>query len=158
MRAYARASRTRKAFDLICFGGGEFSRAEQSFLVDSCVADRVHCQSGDDSTLLHYYLHARAFIMPSIYEGFGLPLLEAMSAGCPVLSSDIPTAREVAGDTAAYFPAEDTAAMSEVLEAVLFDDALLGGNANAGRTRAADFSWSKCASETAAVYRSLCAS
>lgn len=62
----------------------------------------------NDADLLHYYRHARGFIFPSLYEGFGLPPLEAMSCGCPVLLSDIPVFRELFGEAArCYFPPSD---------------------------------------------------
>ena len=155
LRAYVQSARTRSAFDLICYGGGGFSQEEKSIIRNSGTESRIHLRSGDDSKLLHYYLHSRALIMPSIYEGFGLPLLEAMSAGCPLLCSDIPTSREVAGDAAAYFPSTDVEAISTSLETVLFDEDLLAQKVAVGRERVNGFSWVKCASETAAVYRSI---
>jgi len=150
VRAYIRSGRVCETFDLVCFGGADFSSEERSL-----AGGRLHFRGGDDATLLHYYVHARALVLPSVYEGFGLPIVEAMSAGCPVVCSDIPSSREIAGDGAAYFPPENVEAMTAVLERVLFDEEMLERNVALGRERAGQFSWSKCAAETAAVYRSL---
>jgi len=156
VQAYAGASRSNRAFDLVCYGGGAFSSHEKALLAGCGIADRVHQRSGDDSQLLHYYWHARALVLPSVYEGFGLPLLEAMSAGCPVLASDIPSSREVAGDAALYFSPTDTGSMTALFEAALFDDQGRTRQVQAGRERASQFSWTRCASQTADVYRALC--
>jgi len=155
VKAYAQSAATRTAFDLICFGGGKFSYNEKSLFLHSGTEGCIHFRSGNDAALLHYYLHARALVLPSRHEGFGLPLLEAMNAGCPLLCSDIPTTREVAGNAAAYFPALEVDAISAIFDKVLFDEELLAKNVALGRERVKTFSWRRCAAETAAVYRSV---
>lgn len=98
------------------------------------------------------FRHAHAFVMPSLYEGFGLPLVEAMSCGCPVLTSNRGSLAEIAGDGAQCFDPFDVHAMATALVALLRNpDELKRRRADALK-RSADFSWDKAAFETISVY------
>src|SRR5271165_39297 len=97
--------------------------------------------------LYELFRGARAFVYPSSFEGFGIPVLEAMAAGIPVACSDIPPLREIAGDTVIYFDPNDNVSMSGALRQVVEDSSRV----EAARARAADFTWEKCARETLAV-------
>jgi glycosyltransferase involved in cell wall biosynthesis len=98
------------------------------------------------------FRHAHAFIMPSLYEGFGLPLVEAMSCGCPVITSDRGSLPEIAGTGAQCFDAFDIHGMAAaVLELLRSPDELERRRADALR-RASDFSWDNAARETISVY------
>ena len=99
------------------------------------------------------YAAARAFVFPSLHEGFGLPVLEAMRRGVPVACSDRSTLPEVAGDAALLFDPEDVASIRGALERLLHDTELRERLRSAGRARAALFNWDATASATAAVYR-----
>ena len=101
------------------------------------------------------YASATLFAFPSLHEGFGLPVLEAMAAGAPVVASDIPAVREVAGDAAVLVPPADTGAWAEALSRVLESPSVQADLAGAGRRRAALFSWSKTAEATLGVYEEL---
>jgi glycosyltransferase involved in cell wall biosynthesis len=94
---------------------------------------------GDDTQLASLYAGAAAFAFPSKYEGFGLPVLEAMSYGAPVVASDAASIPEVGGDAALYFRCGDAGALSDALTRVLRDPALAARMADAGRARAAQF-------------------
>jgi glycosyltransferase involved in cell wall biosynthesis len=91
--------------------------------------------------LLRLYQRARAFIYPSTFEGFGMPVLEAMAAGIPLACSDIPPLREVAGDTAIYFDPSSEDAIAEALDRVL-------SNPPNGKERAREYSWESSARKT----------
>ena len=108
-----------------------------------------------ESALATLYRGASAFAFPSIYEGFGLPILEAMASGTPVVCSDIPSLTEVVGDAALRVPARDVEAWSSALESILEDEGLRGRLRAEGLRQAARFSWRRCAEETLAVYREL---
>ncbi len=95
---------------------------------------------------------AGALLQPSIYEGFGLPMLEAMACGCPVIASDIPPFREVTGGAALLFPPHDLGKFGDALREVVKSPALRRSLSQQSLGRAQDFSWDRCARETLGVY------
>jgi len=103
--------------------------------------------------IMSLYVGARVFAFPSLYEGFGLPLLEAMSAGAPILTSNTSSMPEVAGDAALYADPTSVESIRNGLERLLRDDALRRDLADRGRRREADFTWRRAAEETLASYR-----
>jgi alpha-1,3-rhamnosyl/mannosyltransferase len=98
------------------------------------------------------YAGARAFAYPALYEGFGLPPLEAMACGTPVLTSDCSAMPEVAGEAALTVNPRDVEAIREALQRLCEDDILRQQLGTAGHARAAGFTWARCAKRTAAVY------
>jgi len=101
-----------------------------------------------DRRLGELYAGACAFVFPSRYEGFGLPILEAMAYRVPVVASDAASIPEVAGDAALYFPAGDAVALAAALQLVLEDAQLADRLRAAGRARAAALTWDRCADAT----------
>lgn len=99
------------------------------------------------------YAGARLFAFPSLYEGFGLPVLEAMASGVPVVCSDSSSLPEVVGDAAAMCAAEDVDALNELLWRGLADEVWRRDAVEKGLQQARRFSWQRCAQETAAAYR-----
>jgi alpha-1,3-rhamnosyl/mannosyltransferase len=98
---------------------------------------------------------ARALVLPSFAEGFGLPVLEAQAAGTPVACSDLPALREAAGDAAVFFDPQDVASMATALTALLGDEEKRNLLRKNGRERAKEFSWSRTAERTAEVYEDV---
>ena len=98
------------------------------------------------------YAGAVAFVCPSQYEGFGLPVLEAMTLGVPVVCADAASLPEVVGDAALMFPSGDTEALVKSLSRVLHDSGLREGLSRAGLERAAGFTWELTAAATVAAY------
>jgi glycosyltransferase involved in cell wall biosynthesis len=95
---------------------------------------------------------AEALVMPSLYEGFGLPVLEAMACGTPVISSNASSLPELGGAAARYFDPHNTAEMAAAVEAVLSDSELRHDMRRQGMAQAARFSWKRTVGETLAVY------
>lgn len=96
---------------------------------------------------------AKIMVFPSLYEGFGLPVLEAMASGTPVIASDCASLPEVAGAAAAYVDPQDEDGLTEQMRRLLEDDKAWMGQRIAGLERSVQFSWRKCAAITADVYR-----
>ena len=135
--------------------GRPWSADEERRLVELGIRDCVHLLTdADDEELCRLYNQAAAFVSPSLYEGFGIPPLEAMACGCPMAASRIPATIEVAGECPIYFePAE----VESMLAA--FDVALSEGRnserVQAGLERVKCYSWDKTARQTLEVYRAL---
>jgi glycosyltransferase involved in cell wall biosynthesis len=103
-----------------------------------------------DAELIALYAGADALVLPSLYEGFGLPLLEAMQMGCPVLSSNSTSLPEIGGDAALYFDPHSAQSCADCLLRVL-DRPLMDRLRTAGRIRAASFTYAHTAAQTAAI-------
>jgi glycosyltransferase involved in cell wall biosynthesis len=138
-------------FQTVIFGSAEALRVP-------AIRDLTHnlnlIQTGYIETpeLAALFRHAHAFVMPSLYEGFGLPLVEAMSCGCPVITSDRGSLPEVAGTGAQCFDPLNIRAMAAAVVALLRSPEELQQKKVAALRRAADFSWDKAAQETIWVY------
>lgn len=120
------------------------------------LGDRVHFTGYvNDEVLKQYYAHAEALVFPSLYEGFGLPPLEAMACGCPVISSNVVSLPEVCGDAVIYC---DPYRPDDIAKKILFLTANLSLQSELrekGIQRAKQFTWDKCAEETATIIKEL---
>jgi glycosyltransferase involved in cell wall biosynthesis len=143
-------------FALVCFGGGEFAADEIAMARKAGIPDdRFIHVDGDDRILAALYRQATALVYPSLYEGFGLPPLEAMSLGCPVICSNSSSIPEVVGDAGAYFDPTDTGSIRDAIVETVSTPARLQDLQRAGPLRARQFSWAACAARTYDVYRSI---
>lgn len=111
-----------------------------------------------DADMPEFYNRAAVFAYPSLYEGFGLPILEAMACGTPVVSSSASSLPEVGGDAALYADPLDSRTFADQVARVLSDRELRRRMVEAGLHRASQFSWQRTAAETLAVYHSVCGS
>ncbi|MDZ4197942.1 MAG: glycosyltransferase family 1 protein [Kiritimatiellia bacterium] len=116
-------------------------------------ADIRHVRNADDHQLAALYASAAVLVFPSLYEGFGLPVLEAMQMGCPVIASNRSSLPEVAGGAALLVDPEDADALAKSMATILQNPAEAARLAQAGSRRAQEFSWERTARETLAVYR-----
>ncbi len=154
LKAIAASPRLSEGFDLVCFGGGPLTQDERA-LIDQLKLRGVRQVGGDDSILAGLYLGARALVYPSLYEGFGIPPLEAMSYGCPVVCSDVSSIPEVVGDAAETFDPYDVDSMRRAMELIVYDETMRQTLIERGRSQYKKFSWERCAQETLAVYGSV---
>ncbi|MCX7996721.1 MAG: glycosyltransferase family 4 protein [Patescibacteria group bacterium] len=104
-----------------------------------------------DEQVVALYRNALAFVLPSLYEGFGIPMLEAMAQGCPVIASQTASLPEIGADACLYFNPEDPADIADKLERISDDAGLRKELVTSGRRRVKNFSWARCAEETLAV-------
>lgn len=110
-----------------------------------------------DEAVADAYAGATATVYPSVYEGFGLPVIESMAAGAPVVAGDIGATREVAGGAALLVNPLDVQAIGSAMLRLIEDPALNDSMSAAGRARASGFTWEKSACEHIQVYRHVCA-
>jgi glycosyltransferase involved in cell wall biosynthesis len=150
LEAFRRLSATDPTLYLVLSGQG--LPGEEERIAALGIAGRTKIVRLSDRALPAAYRHAQAFVFPSRYEGFGLPLLEAMTAGCPALISDNPALLEVAGDTAEVVGADDVDGAVAALERLIGDRDLARRRRAAGLQRARDFTWRRTAEGTVAAY------
>ena len=156
LEAFALLKRTyKKPISLICWGSGEACRQRhQNILQAGGIADSVlfpELQS-DDTLLRQLYQQAELFVFPSIYEGFGLPPLEAMAAGAPVVCSRFASMPEVVGDAALYFDAKSPANMAETISSMLENEALRQEYSHRGSEHVRQFTWAKAAQQYMKIF------
>ena len=154
VKAYQRAG-LHKELALLCFGGDPFSATETALLEQLGLGKRVIYTSGGDAELHRAYSDALALVYPSLFEGFGLPLLEAMICGCPVVCGNHSSLPEVGGDAVFYADTGDIEALASALKRLAFDNALRSELAARGRRRAATFTWAASADAHLQAYGCL---
>tara|TARA_X000000950_G_scaffold29994_1_gene32448 strand:+ start:3033 stop:4103 length:1071 start_codon:yes stop_codon:yes gene_type:complete len=156
LKAYSSLNLIKKNYDIICFGGGELIKEELDTMKKYDIdLNSVHHFSGSDKLLINLYSNAEALIYASKYEGFGIPILEAMSCGCPVISSNTSSLPEVYGNSALTFSPESYEELMECLNKITSDENLKKKMIIDGYKREKNFSWKKCALETNNIYKKL---
>ena len=138
----------------IVWAGAEEALRDDPEAKNSGVSNIVRCGFVPNLDLAKLYRNAHAFLLPSLYEGFGMPLLEAMSCGCPVVCSDGGSLPEVAGTGAVVLP-HDLDLMSEAISVFLFDDDLRNEQKKRALARAAEFSWDRAANVVLGLYEEI---
>ena len=113
---------TDKTIKIVCAGGGAFTDAEMENIKSLHLSDRIIQRSFYDNELNTIYKNAAVFVFPSEYEGFGIPALEAMVCGCPVILSNTSSLPEIAGDAALYFEPNNINELSAAIFKILQDE------------------------------------
>ncbi len=156
LESYANNSALHQNYRLVCFGGGNFGRWETQHIERlKLSADRLTWMGGSDSVLMSLYRHATAFVYPSLYEGFGIPPLEAMAHDCPVVCSSGSSISEVVGDAGEFFDPHDPAAIAHAIDNVIGSQSRTAELRVLGQQRIKRFTWEQCASATHDVYSAL---
>lgn len=156
LKAIASSSKLKSELDVIAFGGGVFNSEEKQLITKLGLKEgQVRQVGGSDEVLAALYHQAVAFIYPSLYEGFGLPPLEAMAAGCPVVSSNTSSMPEVIGDAGIFFDPNNIESIQVAVENVVYSEQLKSDIIALGYKNIENFSWQKCADETLSIYKNL---
>ena len=156
LNVYASSNELNTRFSLVCFGGGRFTAKELAIQKHYGLChDQVQWFGGSDAKLAELYKNAIAFIYPSLYEGFGIPPLEAMSFNCPIVCSNGGSIPEIVGDAGEFFDPQNTEDLLRAITWVVDDDLNAEKLRLKGTNQLKKYSWSKCAQETIKVYQSL---
>ena len=157
-RALSQAPASLKEYPLIAVGARQSRGDDLLETVRSLgIAERVHCVGTVSGRALRVlYSHATAVLFPSIYEGFGFPVLEAMACGAPVLTSNVTALPEVAGDAALLVNPHDETDLLKALSRIVEDRSFRQTLIAKGLKQANRFTWQRTARETLAVYEALC--
>ena len=154
-QAFQLAGKKDKGLFLICVGGGPFTTSETRLFARLGISGKVRQMSMGDGELSAIYSRARALVYPSLYEGFGIPLLEAFTCGCPAAASNSSSLPEVGGDACLYFDPGNAGEMAEKIGALVEDGKLRDSLVEKGHLQARKFSWHITAAETKKVYLKL---
>jgi len=156
IKSFSLSERLKKDFNLIIFGG-ENSRLNGLNILKkyNIKKNKFRFVNGTNNDLKYYYKNVRIFIYPSRYEGFGIPLVESMRMGCPIISSNGGALKEIAGDGITYFDPDNVEDMKFKLESIIYDDTKLMNSIKYGYERCKKYSWKTCAEETYDTYENL---
>jgi len=132
--------------------GTLFTNAEVALLKQQKIFERTSVQFANEDELKELYANALCFVFPSLYEGFGIPILEAFACGCPLILSNASCFPEIAGNAGIYFEPKSIDDMREKIDRVICSESLRETLVNKGFERLKDFSWQRCARQTAEVY------
>jgi glycosyltransferase involved in cell wall biosynthesis len=135
--------------------GAPFNNSENKLISDLHLSDKVVQISASETMMVNLYRNAELFVYPSLYEGFGLPLLESMACHCPIVCSKTSCFPEIAGNAAKYFDPYSIENMFEVTSEVLNNPIIREDLVNRGLERIKHFTWQDCTNKHVRAYQSL---
>lgn len=141
---------------VVFVGGGKFSVEEFELIQKNAMDSRIKQYSVSDELLAKLYANAIAFVFPSTYEGFGIPVIEAFACGAPCILSDISIFREIAQQAAIYFDPLDITVIKQTILSLLDSDDIRNKLISAGKERIKSFSWAKSARQYIDCYEKAC--
>lgn len=153
LKSIAPTLQSEKDFYLVCAGGNGFNSKEQKMIADLGVSEKLIQKNFEDNELASYYSGAKCFVFPSEYEGFGIPVLEAMACGCPTVLAHHSSFPEVAGDAGVYFELNNEIDLRSKIVNLLQDEPLRQQYIDKGLAQAQKFSWQKTARESLEILR-----
>lgn len=151
LRATADLLRRDRGLFVVCTGP-PFTSDELDSFEALGVRDQVTHFSVDDEQLAELYRKAEVFVFPSLYEGFGMPLLEAFSCRCPVVASDTAVFREIGGDAVTFFQPKDPGSIGDAIRSTLENRTLRDEMVERGHKRSRRFSWQQTTDQTLCTY------
>lgn len=157
LKACSLSKQLKNKLKILTFGGGKFTRNEKAVISDLGFNEGSVVQiNGTDDVLAKLYSAATCFVYPSLYEGFGLPPLEAMACGCPVLSSNTSSMPEVTNSACEYFDPKSCEEMCCAIENIVLSETRRIQLRSLGFKNVKQFTWEGCAQNTLKVYAELC--
>lgn len=141
---------------LICAGGGDFTTEEKEVIGKLGLENQIIQKYFNEDELGYFYNRAICFVFPSLYEGFGIPVLESMTCGCPVVLGRHSSFPEVAGDAGVYFDINSAHDLKDKISSIVQNESLRNEYSQRGLERAKKFSWEKAAKECLIVYKKAC--
>lgn len=155
MEAIAPIMKLERDLFIVCVGGDPLNGDEQVFFERLEVSARIIQKSLSDAELVFAYKHALCFVFPSLYEGFGMPILEAFANDCPIAASDTSCFPEIAGDAAVYFDPEDGESIAGAINSILNNPQKRNDLIQKGRIRGRMFSREEMIRKTRNVYQNV---
>lgn len=138
---------------IVCAGGNKFNGEEVGLIKELGVTNQLIQRNFEDNELATYYSNAKCFVFASEYEGFGIPVLESMACGCPVVLANHSSFPEVAGDAGVYFELNNSKDLQNKVSELVSDEMLRSEYARKGFEQIKKFSWQKTAEECLKVYQ-----
>ena len=155
IKGYSKSKRLSSEVDIVLFGGGKLNKKEKELINKLDIDEnRVIQINGSDIILKSLYKKAKAFVFPSLYEGFGLPILEAIENNCPIVCSDIPIFREILDDNAFFFDLKSYESLILSLEKAVFlndQNKMINGY----KLLKNKFTWEECSLNTLKLYKEI---
>jgi len=142
-----------KTLQLVCAGGGTFTRKEIELLEEYNLSGCVIQKSFNEDELGQFYKKAKCFVFPSAYEGFGIPVLEAMACGCPIVLTNNSSFPEVAGDAGIFYELGNMADLKNKIEFVIYNDDVRAEYIVKGLQQVQKFTWKNAAEKCFAIYK-----
>ncbi|MDT8317004.1 MAG: glycosyltransferase family 1 protein [bacterium] len=144
-----------KNLSVVCVGGGKFKKKELALFKSLKINKSLYQYSLNDEKLGQFYRNALLFVFPSLYEGFGLPILESFACECPVACSNNSSMPEIAGDAAFYFDPNSEESILAAIESLLTNEKLRINLLEKARERLKLFTWGEAAKKTKSIYESI---
>lgn len=156
LKGFSLSNSLKKDFKIVCFGGGKFDKKELQIINELGLnVENIIQIEGDDQILSNLYKNAESFVFPSLYEGFGLPIIEAMSYGCPVILSSIEVFKEIVEGSASFFDPYSSESIKEKIENLVYSNENKQKFITKGYNQIKKFTWENCANNTLSVYKKI---
>ena len=155
IKAVATILKNNNDLNLICAGGEKFTKKEINFFKTLNIDSKIFQYSANDIDLTYFYKNAIIFVYPSLYEGFGIPILESFSCGCPIDISNSSSLPEIAGEAALYFNPNNIKSITDTVNKLIRNQKLRKVLILNGFERIKKFSWNKTAEKTLKIYNEI---
>lgn len=141
-----------KKLKLVCAGGGKFKNEELQFISQLNLDEQIIQKNFSEDQLGLFYKNALCFIFPSMYEGFGIPVLESMACGCPIILTNSSSFPEVAGEAGIYYELNNKIDLRDKIESIIYDKELRNKYSLKGKLQVERFNWKDASKKCLDLY------